>query len=261
MNIYIYLYISNTWNFVPWQRCTKQEPVWNPLQTYCGSVDQHVRLFHKTSTFGLAPPSRHLWFGVASATKQGADLSPDVICISAVISACGQGRQWQVALGLLHQVKASSQVCYAVGGWLRRNVNPAGRRHHQSLDSIFAVPTLAKKIDIQFNPQLQSINTAKQRAHCESMLRGEPVFCSWILYCSVLWDCSWTLLFSWISPQNDQLSTILQVSPDVICFSAAISACEKAGEWQMAVELLKEMEDMTRCWVCSGQKWLRGFDH
>ena len=47
---------------------------------------------------------------------------------------------------------------------------------------------------------------------------------------------------------------ILQVSPDVVCFSAAISACEKAGEWQMAVELLKEMEDITFCWVCSGNK-------
>ena len=35
-----------------------------------------------------------------------------------------------------------------------------------------------------------------------------------------------------------------QVSePDVICFSAAISACKKAGEWKFAVQLLQEMED------------------
>lgn len=124
-----------------------------------------------------------------------------MICISAVISTCGQGRQWQVALGLLHQAKASSEVCCAVGGWLRRNVNPARRRRHQSLDSMFGVPTLAKKIDIQFNPQLQYQHSSLQRAHCEFMLRGEPVFCSWILYCSLLWDCSWTPLFSWISPK------------------------------------------------------------
>ena len=31
------------------------------------------------------------------------------------------------------------------------------------------------------------------------------------------------------------------VVPDVISFSAAASACEKAGEWQMALQILDEM--------------------
>lgn len=119
---------------------------------------------------------------------------------------------------------------------------------------MFGVPTLAKKIDIQFNPQLQNINTANYKGLIANSCSVVNQFFA-LGFCTVPYSETVPELFCFHgSPQNDQLSTILQVSPDVICFSAAISACEKAGEWQMAVELLKEMEDITRCWICSGQK-------
>ena len=41
----------------------------------------------------------------------------------------------------------------------------------------------------------------------------------------------------------DMLRNMLQddMQPDVISFSASITACEKAGEWQLALELLAQM--------------------
>ena len=35
------------------------------------------------------------------------------------------------------------------------------------------------------------------------------------------------------------------VQPNVISFSAAISACEKGGQWERALELLEEMHPVT----------------
>merc|ERR1712151_1120289 len=37
----------------------------------------------------------------------------------------------------------------------------------------------------------------------------------------------------------------MSVTRDVISFSAAISACEKGGQWERALSLLEEMRDMS----------------
>ena len=36
------------------------------------------------------------------------------------------------------------------------------------------------------------------------------------------------------------------VARNVVSFSAAISACEKGGQWQQALSLFKEMQDVLR---------------
>ena len=44
-----------------------------------------------------------------------------------------------------------------------------------------------------------------------------------------------------------------QLQPDTILYSTAVSACEKAGEWKVALALLAEMED---CKVEARKSWI-----
>eukprot|EP00397_Hematodinium_sp_SG-2012_P006098 GEMP01006126.1.p1 GENE.GEMP01006126.1~~GEMP01006126.1.p1 ORF type:complete len:741 (+),score=199.05 GEMP01006126.1:670-2892(+) len=149
---------------------------------------------------------------------QGARIIPDVITYSALISACRNGNAWQKALTLFATLDSAP--------------SPGAEECTDSLRSARLTPNL-----IAYNAALSACDTGAQWQQALRLLarmtadtdpvrgadtpRGTPT-----------------------APRHDPRHPRRHrehVRADVVSFSSAIAACEKAGKWQHALGVLRRM--------------------
>ena len=137
-------------------------------------------------------------------------VEPNIYTYTSAISACEKGRQCDLALELLVEMKGRSIEPNVISYNAAISACGVGRRPERALELL---AEMQESSTIQ--PDVISYNAAISA--CEKARRPE-----------------WAL---------ELLETMKKemVEPDVITYNAAISACEKGRQWKRALELLDEV--------------------
>jgi len=140
------------------------------------------------------------------------DARKDVFLYSAMIKVCGDLRKWSLAVQMLTTMQDNgippNLVCYnsAITACVKSNQAQA------ALDIV--------------NSLLQRGVTVDQYT-CSSALKAYACLNSWQAALQFL----------------KMMSTTFNIKPNAHCYSAAVNACEKGGQWQRALELFQQMQD------------------
>ncbi|CAK9057011.1 unnamed protein product [Durusdinium trenchii] len=160
-------------------------------------------------------------------------LRSNVIIMSAAITACEKGFQWDLALHLLLAIKAAVLRPNAFS--LAATASALEKSHHW-IAAIVALDTFEEhKNQVSVNAALSA---------CEKATAWQSALSAWDAKEADVVALSATLsalasAAEWLPAL--QLLQEAQVTPNEVSYSAVITACEKVGHWQLAFALLDEM--------------------
>ena len=177
-----------------------------------------------------------------------------MISYSAAISACEKGGQWQGALQLFHEISSAKLPPYVIGYNATISAFEKGRQWQLALLVFTSMP------QAKLAPDLISHNAAI--SSCEKAGKWQLAL---QLFSSMV--AQWLLFFVFFfgfkvnsySSQPQKKGNLILIcflgcqgsisqsshTPDVISYSATISACEKSSEWQVALRLFASMPQAT----------------
>ncbi|CAE8660460.1 unnamed protein product [Polarella glacialis] len=147
---------------------------------------------------------------------------PDIVSFSAAISACDKGRRWQRALGILQemvfaQVPPSKISCLDL---LKAAMRPSALAPREVLDQELALELLRDEMPKRrvVRDAISNATTLPSPAARRAASGASASSC-------------------------ERPAGVRQVGlrADAVSFNAAMSSCEKAGQWQMAVQLLRQL--------------------
>ena len=171
-------------------------------------------------------------------------LDVNLFHFSALIGVCERRGNWELAMGILSQMRSSTQVadvlCYmpALRACQKRSAWVAAFHLFQSMSSCTAAPDA-----ICYNVMIgnaKSVGTWNLAVALLAQMFQDSLLPSSIIAGTVMsacqeaneWSCALQLLTQ--MPQ-------LQMQPDLICFNIAISCCESPGTWRIALISLQEI--------------------
>ncbi|CAJ1443718.1 unnamed protein product [Effrenium voratum] len=179
---------------------------------------------------------RHAFF------ESGGFLQPDIITMSAVISACEKDAQWQHALSLFHSMpfirvrsnvvsfNAAISACEKASQW------------QQGLARFQAMPLARVSPDvITLGAVISACEKDGQWQHALSLLWSMPtrsVQANVVSFNAAISACEKGSQWQYALAVLMAMSSLVR---DAISFNAAISACEKGGQWKLALGLLQAM--------------------
>ncbi|CAM9995223.1 unnamed protein product, partial [Ectocarpus sp. 12 AP-2014] len=143
------------------------------------------------------------------AKEDPADLDPNKYCYTAAVSACARGRNWELALSLLDEMREAG-------------LSP----DHFTYGS--AVSAMART-----GQWRRALGLLRRMA-------GEGLRPNVVCYGAAVDACAkggqWERAVGLLQEMRDA-----GVEPDRICYNAAINACAQSGEWETALSLADEM--------------------
>ncbi|CAJ1439079.1 unnamed protein product [Effrenium voratum] len=174
---------------------------------------------------------------VASLCSRG--LQPSLISQNSVLSACGKGGQWSLALLRLAMLTTPSTVscnaaisaCEERGFW------------DQALASLTALPRAEVQADIVgFSAAVSACEKAGRWKCALGVLKSLGALVANLVFCNAVTSAcesagKWPHAF-W----NVQSLRSQSLQTDVLSYSGAISAAEKAGKWELPVLILAGLE-------------------
>eukprot|EP00913_Durusdinium_trenchii_P007401 g6960.t1 len=177
-----------------------------------------------------------------------ANLSPDTICLSAVISACGKGRQWQLALEILHEkvsepdvicFSAAISACKKAGEW-KFAVQLLQEMEDQKTAAWFEDSMFSAR-NRQVMPEASmTLDAISYNATISSCAKGAQWQTALQLLDTMLSVEVWPDVISCTSAIS-ACEKDARIQADATSFNALISSCDKSEEWEMALHLLEEM--------------------
>lgn len=195
----------------------------------------------------------------ASSGKGRNAVSPDVFSFSAAITACGRGRQWGIALGLMDVMKrwgirpgrvafnAAISACGECGQWER------ALGLLREMQEVGAAEENGKPVGpdrVSFNAAIKACSDSGEWERAVSLLEEmqgtgpKTADAADSSTSSSNTSNSSTITRSSVVHGDERKVRITSgaPSPDVVSYSTAITACSRAGKWELALGLLDRMQ-------------------
>ena len=195
------------------------------------------RLLDEMGEAGEPPDARHYAAAIAACDRGGAweqaiklllkmgvrGVGPSAVAYNSAISACGRAAQWEAALTLLRRMPARSATVVSYNS----AISAAGRagQWEAALELLDAMPAEGLSADaITHNSVLDALARAAQWQHAVAFLRH-------------------TLRAAARPPAGARGKPRRRAAgasppPDAVALCTVVAACEAAGEWRAARELL-----------------------
>ncbi|CAJ1343896.1 unnamed protein product [Effrenium voratum] len=173
-------------------------------------------------------------------TLRRQQLSPDLVCYSAVISACGQGRFWLKALACLRHLDqdavAPNVVAYSAA-------ISACEKALQWEQGLFLLREMAergiKPNVVSHSAVLTACDKARQwqwTLHHWKEMRAAGVAPNRVSYTAAIGSTAWDAMLEMLEEMWCK-----EVTPDLQNYTAALGCLEKAKQWEQALLLLTDM--------------------
>ncbi|CAJ1401389.1 unnamed protein product [Effrenium voratum] len=174
-------------------------------------------------------------------------LRASIITFNAAISACGKGLQWQTAIALMQEAKegqleasivsfsACIAACEAGQQWVAAlDLLTALQDEHLSSNEVpWNSAISACSISGNWPLSLELLGAMQRKAVTPDVYSYTAVISGYGH--GELWDAQWQQamhLFAELCARHQ---------PNIVSYGAAVSACEKGAQWQIALALLQEL--------------------
>ena len=149
-------------------------------------------------------------------------LTPNTVSFNTALSACAQAGQWEKALMLMTEMRERKLL---PGEGLHTPPRTYNHDHTSNFLPTLVRPAFALATSTHLPPPSLPQDVITYNTCISAMNKGEPP----------QWDYAVKLLH--------EMGTVEPpISPNVVTYGSAMSACAKAGKWEKALELMDEMQ-------------------
>ena len=164
----------------------------------------------------MSPYSFGIFWGKPPGEILRRSLEVSQISFNSAITACGKAAQWQAAVELLWQMPSTSLTPDVIS---YNAAVAACTQHWQMALEIFSQMLPAGGPVGPVGPVGRSVSRERLSQDDDSRPRRPRIFSAF-----------------------SQASASALVSPDLITYNAVVSACEKGGQWALALSIFNQME-------------------